>query len=89
MYQPLRARGSEQRARGMLRGDAPELAPLIDGAVLCPDDAEEDFDARLAAARARAAELVGRLRAGDVRPCPATCTPDGGCAHPGVCRSLP
>ncbi|MDX6644238.1 MAG: hypothetical protein QOD76_2200, partial [Solirubrobacteraceae bacterium] len=89
VYQPLRARGSDQRARGLLREDAPELVPLLEGKVVCEDDAADDFDARLAAARARAAELVRRLRAGDVRPCPATCTREGGCAHPGVCRSLP
>jgi hypothetical protein len=88
VYQPLRARGSEQRARGLL-SDAPELAPLLDGGVLCADDVAEDFDAAVDSARQAALELAGRLRAGELRPCPETCTRDGGCAHPGICRSLP
>jgi ATP-dependent helicase/DNAse subunit B len=88
VYQPLRARGSEQRARGLL-DDAPELAPLLERGVLCQDDVAEDFDADLEAARDTALALAARLRAADLRPCPETCTRDGGCAHPGICRSLP
>jgi hypothetical protein len=90
VYQPLRARGSDQRARGLLREGAPELRSLLDHGVLCEADADDEFDATLEQARARAIALARRLRAGDVRPCPETCTPNsGGCAHPGVCRSLP
>lgn len=88
VYQPLRARGSEQRARGLL-DDAPELAPLLDGGVLCQEDVADDFDAKLEAARETALGLAARLRAAELRPCPETCTRPGGCAHPGICRSLP
>jgi hypothetical protein len=84
----LRARGSEQRARGLL-DDSPELAPLLERGVLCQEDVAEDFDADLEAARDTALALAARLRAADLRPCPETCTRDGGCAHPGICRSLP
>ena len=32
-------------------------------------------------------ELVGRMRAGEVRPCPETCRwSSGGCQHPTICR---
>ena len=57
--------------------------------MLCQDDVAEDFDADLEAARDTALALAARLRAADLRPCPETCTRDGGCAHPGICRSLP
>ncbi len=88
VYQPLRARGTEQRARGLL-SDAPELAPLLEAGVLCADDVADDFDAALESAREQALALAARLRAADLHPCPETCTRDGGCAHPGICRSLP
>ena len=88
MYQPLRARGGEQRARGLLR-EAPELAPLLEGGVLCDDDVVDGFEAELEAARDAAIALAVRLRGGDLRPCPETCTPDRGCAYPGICRSVP
>ena len=39
-------------------------------------------------ARTAALALAARLRAGDLRPCPETCTRLGGCEHPGICRSL-
>jgi hypothetical protein len=88
VYQPLRARGADQRARGLL-DDAPELAPLLEGGVLCEDDVAADFESQLGLAREAALALAARLRAADLGPCPETCTRDGGCAHPGICRSLP
>ena len=44
------------------------------------------FAAALEAAEATAAPLAHRLTAGELRPCPATCSPRG-CAYPGVCRA--
>jgi hypothetical protein len=40
----------------------------------------------LADAERRAVELAGRLRAGELTPCPETCSRDG-CVYPGICRS--
>jgi ATP-dependent helicase/DNAse subunit B len=80
VYQPLR--GEDLRARGAVR----------DGAGLGPEVHErdvrtaEEFSDELADAAARALTLAGRLRAGEITPCPQTCSPDG-CAHPAICRS--
>jgi ATP-dependent helicase/DNAse subunit B len=50
-------------------------------------DAEE-IERQLDAARERAIELAGRLRGGEVRPCPSTCSwkAGGGCTYPSICR---
>jgi RecB family exonuclease len=80
IYQPLR--GEDLRARGV----------FVDGAALGPEmhfkDARsaQELDDELAGAAARAAELAARLRAGEITPCPQTCSRDG-CAHPAICRS--
>ena len=37
--------------------------------------------------RAVAAQAAADLRAGRIRPCPDRCAYNGGCAHPGICRS--
>ena len=45
------------------------------------------LDATLEASRAVAAQAATDLRAGRIRPCPDRCAYNGGCAHPGICRS--
>src|SRR4051794_7877130 len=37
-------------------------------------------------ARERVRSIAGRIRAGDVRPCPETCAWNGGCSSPSICR---
>ena len=79
-YQPLR--GDDLRARGM-------FVEGIDVGVnaLATDAREPDaFDAELDDAIARAITLAAALRAGELTPCPETCSRDG-CAYPGICRS--
>ena len=79
-YQPLG--GGDLRARGVfLAGGAP-------GERLVANDARdpEQLDELLDEARGRALALAGRLRAGSLEPCPATCSRDG-CSFPGICRA--
>jgi ATP-dependent helicase/DNAse subunit B len=40
----------------------------------------------LESARDRVREIAGRIRSGDVRPCPDTCAWNGGCSYPSICR---
>ncbi len=81
VYQPLR--GEDLRARGAVR----------DGVALGPETHPRDvrsaaeLDAELAGAAERAIALARGLRTGKVTPCPQTCTPRDGCAHPAICRS--
>jgi len=80
LYQPLR--GAELRPRGAFAaGSEPGGEPY-------PGDEQEPeaLAAMLDEARARAVELAARLRAGEIEPCPATCSRDG-CRYPGICRS--
>jgi ATP-dependent helicase/DNAse subunit B len=79
-YQPLR--GDSLRARGVYRND-------IDvGQGVGRNDAREPeaLDAELDDAAARAIELALALRAGELQPCPQTCSRNG-CSYPGICRS--
>jgi ATP-dependent helicase/DNAse subunit B len=79
-YQPLG--GGDLRARGMfLKGAAP-------GERLVGNDGRdpEELQQLLEEARARALALAARLRAGELEPCPATCSRDG-CSYPGICRA--
>jgi len=79
-YQPLR--GEDLRARGMYVGGID-----VGANALATDAREPDaFDAELDDAAARAIGLAAALRAGELTPCPQTCSRDG-CAHPGICRS--
>ncbi|MFL5890289.1 MAG: PD-(D/E)XK nuclease family protein [Solirubrobacteraceae bacterium] len=80
LYQPLS--GSDLRARGLVREDAAER---VGGCVGNDVKDAEAFEATLEAAEARASALADQLAAGELRPCPATCSPRG-CAYPGVCR---
>ncbi len=80
-YQPLR--GDDLRARGRVRrrGRRPPPASMPATCARGRSSTQE-----LADAAARAVELAERLRAGDVEPCPSTCSRDG-CAYPAICRS--
>jgi len=79
-YQPLR--GDDLRARGVFSDVVGDVA----GFHASDMRSREELDQELADAAARAVELAARLRAGDVEPCPSTCSRDG-CAYPAICRS--
>jgi ATP-dependent helicase/DNAse subunit B len=81
VYQPLR--GEDLRARGLVREDVDAGALVLDTDRRSSDQLAEELDA----AAARACELAARLRGGELKPTPETCSP-GGCAYPGVCRAL-
>jgi hypothetical protein len=80
LYQPLR--GGELRPRGAYRRDAEVATCLYDTDGFEP----AELEALLDDARSRALALSARLRAGEVEPCPATCSRDG-CRYPEICRS--
>jgi ATP-dependent helicase/DNAse subunit B len=46
------------------------------------DEVREELDR----VRERVREIAGRIRGGDVRPCPETCAWNGGCSYPSICR---
>jgi len=79
LYQPIGT--ADQRPRGVVRDDVPGRyvnGDVSDGATL---------EARLQDSRAIAAQAAADLRAGRIKPCPDRCGYQGGCAHPGICRS--
>jgi RecB family exonuclease len=79
LYQPVGHR--DVRPRGLVRADVPGRyvnGDVVDG---------EALDAALEAARELAARAAADLRAGRVRACPDSCTPNGGCAYPAICRA--
>ena len=80
LYQPLT--GGDLRARGVFLKDA-EV-----GTRLVANDGRDEEELRgvLEDATARAIALASRLRAGELTPCPQTCSRDG-CRYPGICRS--
>ncbi len=79
LYQPLS--GQNLRPRGVFRRDV-EL-----GSRVLSNDARdpEELDEVLADAARRAIDIAGRLRRGELEPCPETCGRDG-CRYPGICR---
>ncbi|HEV3054651.1 MAG TPA: PD-(D/E)XK nuclease family protein [Solirubrobacteraceae bacterium] len=79
-YQPLG--GGDLRGRGVFV-DGAEVGSVVDR------DARSaaELDGLLDDAAERAVALARRLRAGDVTPCPQTCT-RAGCAFPGICRAV-
>jgi len=78
-YQPLG--GGDLRARGVF------LEGGVGGSVVANDARDqEELDALLEDARARSTALAGRLRAGELEPCPTHCSRDG-CRYPGICRA--
>lgn len=80
LYQPLG--GGDLRARGIFRNGA-AIGRL---AVATDERSAQELDAELQEAAVRAISLAARLRAGELTPCPQTCSRDG-CAHPGICRA--
>ena len=80
LYQPLG--GGELRPRGVFLRGAPVGSRAVE------NDAREpaELELLLADAQARAVALTARLRAGELIPCPQTCSRDG-CRYPGICRS--
>lgn len=81
VYQPLS--GEDLRARGIVRDDADAGELVLD----TDRRSREELEAELDVAAARACELAGRLRAGELVATPETCGP-GGCAYPGICRAV-
>jgi ATP-dependent helicase/DNAse subunit B len=79
-YQSLR--GDDLRARGLFVKGAD-----VGEAVFASDGRQpEELSSELDSAAGRAVALAKALRAGDLTPCPQTCSRDG-CAYPGICRS--
>jgi ATP-dependent helicase/DNAse subunit B len=80
LYQPLT--GNDLRARGVFLQGAE-----VSARVVCNDGRDEDqLREELEGAAGRAIALAARLRAGELTPCPQTCSRDG-CRYPGICRS--
>jgi ATP-dependent helicase/DNAse subunit B len=79
-YQPLG--GGDLRPRGVFLNGAD-----VGGSVVANDGRDqEELDAVLEDARVRAVALARRLQAGELEPCPTTCSRDG-CRYPGICRA--
>jgi RecB family exonuclease len=76
VFQPLA--GKDLRPRGAALAMAG--INLRNGDVL----AAEELETLLAAVEAEVNRLAAQLRAGELTPCPETCSPDG-CRHPGIC----
>ena len=81
LYQPLRG---DLRARGLVRRAVALGEPLV--ATDLVDD--ETFDRGLEEVEELARDTARRLRAGELTPNPDSCAFRGGCAHPGICRSV-
>jgi ATP-dependent helicase/DNAse subunit B len=79
-YQPLR--GDSLRPRGLYLKGAEVGTGVSGNDARDPDQLEAELDD----AAARAVELALALRAGELRPCPQTCSRNG-CSYPGICRS--
>jgi ATP-dependent helicase/DNAse subunit B len=80
LYQPLG--GRDLRARGVFLEGAAVGGELVGTDARDPERLQAELDG----AAARAIALAARLRAGDLTPCPATCSRDG-CRFPGICRA--
>jgi ATP-dependent helicase/DNAse subunit B len=81
LYQPLRG---DLRARGLVRRAVAFGEPLV--ATDLVDD--ETFERSLEEVETLARDTARRLRAGELTPNPDRCAFRGGCAHPGICRSV-
>jgi ATP-dependent helicase/DNAse subunit B len=81
LYQPVNAR--EPLARGVLVDGADPDVPTKGG----DRRPAEELEALVAACASAARDAAGELRAGRLRPRPASCGWNGGgCAHPSICR---
>ena len=74
--------GPDLRPRGAAAGGTAASAAMVGNDVLEPDA----FEVLMADLRARAVEVAGQMRGGEIAACPERCTPRG-CAYPGICRS--
>ena len=81
LYQPLRV--ADLRPRGAVGADVDAGVALYDNDRLGEEDLRALVETQLAAALRAAAELD----AGLLEPRPASCSFDGVCRHPGICRS--
>jgi hypothetical protein len=80
LYQPLRT--AELRPRGAVREDVEPAGALFDNDRLHAEELRSLLDQQLATALLAADELAR----GALEPRPATCTPNGGCRFPAICR---
>jgi ATP-dependent helicase/DNAse subunit B len=81
VYDPL---AGKSKPRGLLLKDAAD--DLGGGWTKTDWRDSEGFDAALDEARDAVRDVLDRLRAGDVKPCPASCAWNGGCSYPAICR---
>jgi ATP-dependent helicase/DNAse subunit B len=79
LYQPVGNR--DVRPRGLVRDNVP--GRYVNGDVVDAAGLDEGLDA----ARELAGRAAADLRAGRIRACPDSCTPNGGCAYPAICRA--
>jgi ATP-dependent helicase/DNAse subunit B len=83
VYVPLA--GRERRPRGLLSDELREElgSDFFDNDFKPADELEQHLER----AKQTVCELVRRMRAGEVRPCPDSCRwSNGGCEHPTICR---
>lgn len=80
LYQPLRI--ADQRPRGAVRGDVELGVPVADRDRLDP----AEFDALIDAQVAGALEAAREVGAGELRGRPQSCTTQGRCRYPAICR---
>jgi hypothetical protein len=82
VYTPLG--GSERRSRGLV---AAELADELGGDFFSNDfKPEDELHERAEWAQAAVAEVAAGMQGGRVRSCPDTCSWNGGCSYPSICR---
>ena len=70
--------------RGLVLSDVADS--LGDGYAANDSKSADEVRAELDNARERVLAVAGRIRGGDVRPCPETCAWNGGCSYPSICR---
>jgi hypothetical protein len=81
LYQPLRV--ADLRPRGAVRADVDPGVALVDTDRLSEGDLRALIEAQLEAAVAAA----GAMDAGALVPRPASCSYEGVCSHPAICRA--
>jgi hypothetical protein len=83
LYVPL---SGDEKPRGAWLDESQD--ELGSGLAQADRASREDLEGHLRAARETACDLVRRVRAGQVRPTPATCHWRGeGCSYPVICRA--
>jgi hypothetical protein len=82
VYVPLA--GATRKPRGIVLDELRE--ELGEGFVDKDRASGEEIEEQLERARERALGLAGRMRSGEVAPCPASCAWNGGCSYPSICR---